>query len=90
MAILPLCVITTKSRFYYLTYRTKICSRYVDAHFQEGTRSVSLSFLRINVVNTLFDLFYSYCMHSNESMTGPNIPSVVNTVVRYNHYKITS
>jgi len=63
MATLPLCVITSKSRFYYPTYQTKNCWCSVDGHFHDGTRSVSLSFLRIKVVNA---------------------------VVMYKHYKITS
>ena len=59
MASPPLCVITTKLRFYYPTYRTKDFWCSVDAHFEDGTRSISLSFLRIKVINTV--VMYNHC-----------------------------
>jgi len=48
-----LCVFTTKSRFYYPTYRTKNGGRSVDAHFQDGAGSVFLTLLPIKDLNTL-------------------------------------
>jgi len=43
MPILWLCLFTTKSHFYYLTYWTKNHGRSIDAHFQDGAGSVLLS-----------------------------------------------
>jgi len=53
MATLPLCIITTESDVYYPTHRTNNCWRSVDDHYQDGTRSLSLSFVCIKVFNTL-------------------------------------
>jgi len=53
MAKLPLCIITTESRVCYPTYTTKNHSHSVEAHFQDGTQRVLLSFLHINVINTV-------------------------------------
>jgi len=50
--ILWLCVFTTRSRFYYPTYRTKNRWRSVDAHFQDGARSVLRSFFPIRDAKT--------------------------------------
>jgi len=63
-----LCVLTTKLRFYYLTYRTKNRWRSVDAHFQDGAGRVFLTLLSIKDANTLI-----MCIHYQVAFLLPDL-----------------
>jgi len=47
-------MLVIKRHSYYQRWRTNNCWRSVDAHFQDGVGSVSLSFCVINAANTMF------------------------------------
>jgi len=68
METLPLCVITSKSRFYYTTYRTKNRWRSVDAHFATGISKIYNHFILQNISLMVFWQPF-YCLHVLSSVS---------------------
>ena len=73
-----LCVFTTKSRFYYPTYRTKNRWRSIDGHFEDGVGSVFLTLLPIKDANTLI-----MCIHYQVAFLLPDLQDQKSLTLRW-------